>query len=326
MLRLKAGGAARRFVVMASESRVAIYAAMAGNLAIAITKFVAAAISGSSAMLSEAIHSLIDTGNEVLLLLGLRRSKRRPDYAHPFGHGKELYFWSLIVALMIFAGGGGVSVYEGIMHVSHPRRLDDPTLNYAVLGASFFFEGMSWWFGWKAFRKTRRGQSVLQTIHTSKDPANFMVLIEDSAALAGLVIAFLGLLLAHQLNAPALDGVASIIIGALLSLIATFLAYESKGLLIGEGVNRETIKRLHALGEEDRDVERVARALTMYFGPHEVLLAMELKLRDGLTGAQVRAAIDRLDKRIRKEFPDITRVFFDSASIAEQQAGHSPAD
>jgi cation diffusion facilitator family transporter len=311
---------------MASESRVAIYAAMVGNLAIAITKFVAAAISGSSAMLSEAIHSLIDTGNEVLLLLGLRRSRKRPDYAHPFGHGKELYFWSLIVALMIFAGGGGVSVYEGILHVSHPRRLDDPTLNYAVLGASFFFEGLSWWFGWKAFSKTRRNQTVLGAIHTSKDPSNFMVVIEDSAALAGLAIAFLGVFLAHQLNLPALDGIASIIIGALLGLVAIFLAYESKGLLIGEGVDRQTIKRLHQLGEEDRDVERVTKALTMYCGPHEVLLALELRLRDGLTGAQVRAAINRLDKRIREEFPDITRIFFDSASLSEPQAEKARAD
>src|SRR5436305_3633306 len=221
---------------MASESKVAIFAAIAGNVAIAVTKFIAAFFTGSSAMLSEGIHSLVDTGNGWLLLLGLRKSRKPPDMEHPFGHGKELYFWSLIVAITIFAVGGGVSLYEGISHLMHPQMPENPLWNYLVLGFAFIFEGISWLFGWKAFRKAKGKRGILQAIHMSKDPSAFIVVFEDSGALLGLVIAFCGVFFGRQLDNPYLDGIASIVIGLMLGLMSTFLAYESKGLLIGEDV------------------------------------------------------------------------------------------
>src|ERR1044072_6996557 len=220
------------------ESRTAIVAAMVGNIAIATTKFAAAAFSGSSAMIPEGIHSLVDTGNGGLLLLGIRASRRPPDFDHPFGHGKELYFWSLIVAIAIFAVGCGTSLYEGVTHLISPEPLGDPFWSYLVLGFAVIFEGTSWVFGWKVFRATKGRRGILEAIHKSKDPATFMVFFEDSAALLGLVIAFCEIFIGHQLNNPYLDGVASIMIGLVLGLISFFLAYESKGLLIGEGVER----------------------------------------------------------------------------------------
>lgn len=302
---------------MASESKAAIIAAIAGNVAIAVTKFVAAAISGSSAMLSEAIHSLVDTANGGLLLFGIRQSKQRPDYSHPFGHGKELYFWSLIVGIMIFTGGGALSVYEGIHHVIYPQALESASMNYIVLALAFVFESISWWFGWKAFRPIKGKQSVWQAIHTSKDPSSFMVVIEDSAALVGLVVAFFGVFLSHQLNSPRLDGVASIIIGTMLCLISIFLVYESKELLIGEGMDREDVQEIKMLAEQDPVVECVELARTMHFGPHEVLLALGVRFKEGLSGAEVRAAVRRLEKTIRAAYPDITRVFFESVSLID---------
>jgi cation diffusion facilitator family transporter len=301
---------------VASASKTAIVAAIIGNIAIALTKFVAAAFSGSSAMLSEGIHSLVDTGNGGLLLLGLRRSRKPPDFTHPFGHGKELYFWSLIVSITIFALGGGMSLYEGVTHLIHPQPLGDPFWNYLVLGCAFIFEGSTWLFGWKAFRMVKGNRSVLEAIHKSKDPSNFIVVFEDSGALLGLVIAFCGLFLAHQLNNPYLDGVASVIIGLVLALMSFFLAYESKGLLIGEGVEREALQRIRTLIEADPAIEHASRLLTMYFGPHEVMLTLEVKFRDELSAVGVREAVARLQKGVRKEFPDITRIYFASESVA----------
>jgi cation diffusion facilitator family transporter len=304
---------------MASESKLSIYAAVAGNLGIAATKCVAAYASGSSAMLSESIHSLVDTGNGGLLLLGLRRSQRPPDAEHPFGHGKELYFYSLIVSLMIFTLGGAISVYEGVKHAIRPEAARDPFWNYVVLGVAFVFEGASWLFGWKAFSTARGRRGILQAIHESKDPTTFMVVFEDTGALVGLVIAFFGVFLGQRLGLPYLDGLASVVIGLVLGLMALFLAYETKGLLIGEGVERGTRERLRALVASDPDVEHVSRLLTMHFGPHEVLLTLEVKFRNELSAVGVRAAVARLRERIRREHPDITRVFFASESVAEQQ-------
>lgn len=307
---------------MASESKASIFAAILGNLAIAVTKFIAAIISGSSAMLSEAIHSLVDMGNGGLLLLGMSKSRKAPDYGHPFGHGKELYFWSLIVAILIFTGGGVVSIYQGVHRIRYPEPLESALMNYLVLGAAFVFEGITWWFGWKAFRPIKKQQSVLQAIHRSKDPSSFMVVVEDSIALAGLVVAFLGVWLSHQLNRPWIDGVASVIIGAILGLVSIFLVYESKGLLIGEGVDIKTVRNIHEIGERDPAVERVHKALTMYFGPHEILLALEIKFKDNLSGRDVRAAVGRLEESLRKEYPDIKRIFFDSAALIHQPHKH----
>jgi cation diffusion facilitator family transporter len=304
----------------ASASKIAIVAAIIGNVAIAVTKFVAAFFSGSSAMLSEGIHSLVDTGNGGLLLFGLRRSRKPPDFTHPFGHGKELYFWSLIVSITIFALGGGMSLYEGVTHLTHPQPLSAPFWNYVVLGCAFLFEGTTWLFGWKAFRLVKGRRGVLEAMHKSKDPSSFIVVFEDSGALLGLIIAFCGLFFGHQLNNPYLDGLASIIIGLVLALMSFFLAYESKGLLIGEGVERETLQRIRALVEADLGVEHVSRLLTMYFGPHEVMLTLEVKFRDELSAVGVRAAVARLQKSVRKEHPDITRVYFASESVAEESS------
>jgi len=304
---------------MASETKLSIYAAVAGNLGIASTKFVAAYASGSSAMTSEAIHSLVDTGNGLLLLFGLRRSRRPPDFEHPFGHGKELYFYSLIVSLMIFTLGGGISVYEGVKHVLNPEPARAPFWNYVVLASAFVFEGASWLFGWKAFRAARGRRGVFEAIHKSKDPTTFMVVFEDTGALTGLVIAFFGVYLGQRLGLPSLDGLASVVIGLVLGLMALFLAYETKGLLVGEGVERQTLERLRALVASDPAVEHVNRLLTMHFGPHEVMLTLEVKFRNELSAVGVREAVARLHAKVRSEHPDITRVFFASESVAEQQ-------
>ena len=207
----------------ASESLTAIFAAIIGNLLIAITKFTAAFFTGSSAMLSEGIHSAVDTGNGLLMLLGIHKSKKPPDEKHPFGHARELYFWSLVVAFSIFAVGGGVSIYEGITHILHPVPIENAGWNYAVLGASVVFEGITWYFGWLAFAKTRRGRPVFEAIRASKDPTSFTVLLEDSAAITGLVIAFLGVFLGHEFGLVYFDGIASILIGVLLCLVALLL-------------------------------------------------------------------------------------------------------
>jgi cation diffusion facilitator family transporter len=304
---------------MASESRVAIFAAILGNIAIALTKFIAAYFSGSSAMLSEGIHSLVDTGNGGLLLLGLYKSRKPPDFTHPFGHGKELYFWSLIVAITIFALGGGMSIYQGIAHLTHPKPLNDPFWNYVVLVCAFVFESISWMFGWKAFRKVKGKDRILEAIHKSKDPATFMVVFEDSGALLGLVIAFGGVFLGQQLHNPSLDGAASIVIGLMLGSMSLFLAYESKGLLIGEGVDEKTLRRLRAIVAQDPAVEHVSRILTMYFGPREVMLTLDVKFRDELSAREIRRAVARLHDSVQKEYPEITRIFFGSESLVERQ-------
>lgn len=301
-----------------SESKAALIAAILGNIAIAVTKFVAAAFTGSSAMISEGIHSLVDTGNGGLMLLGIRQSRRAPDFEHPFGHGKELYFWSLIVAIVIFAVGSGASVYEGVTHLFSPQPLGNPFWSYLTLGFAFVFEGSSWVFGWKAFRVTKGRRGILEAIHKSKDPSSFMVFFEDSAALFGLVIAFSGIFLGRVLNNEYLDGGASVMIGLLLGVISIFLAYESKGLLIGEGVDDETLRRLRKLVETDEGVAHVSRLLTMHFGPHEVLLTLEVKFRDELSAVGVRAAVKRVQESVRQEHPDITRIYFASESVAEE--------
>jgi cation diffusion facilitator family transporter len=300
-----------------SESRTAILAAVAGNLAIAVTKFVAAAFTGSAAMLSEAIHSAVDTGNGGLMLLGARRSRRPPDFNHPFGHGRELYFWTLIVAVLIFALGGGMSLYEGLMHVRRPAAQESAAWSYAVLGAAFVFEGTSWLFGWKAFSAERGRRGVFEAIHVSKDPTSFSVLLEDSAALVGLVFAFLGIFLGRALGVPQLDGAASAVIGLLLCAVAVVMAYESKGLLVGEGLDPESLKSLRALVERDPSVESVQHLYTVYQGAHEVLLAIELHFRNTLPALEVRRAVSRLKRDIKAAHPDVARVYFGAESLEE---------
>jgi cation diffusion facilitator family transporter len=309
-----------------SKSKTAIYAAIAGNMAIAVTKFVAAAFTGSSAMLSEAIHSMVDTGNGWLMLLGVRRSRKPPDADHPFGHGHELYFWTLIVGVLIFAVGGGMSVYEGIQHILHPSATENLGWSYAVLGMAVVFEGTTWLFGWKAFSDERGGKGVVEAIHETKDPSTFTVLLEDSAALLGLLFAFAGIFLGSQLELPYLDGVASVLIGGLLCGVAVLMVYESKGLLIGEGLDRESLKSIRKLVKADPGVEWVGHLHTMYLGPHEVLLTIELRFHPQITSLEVRQAARRLRETIQSEHPDVSRIFFGAEALSEEgdlSLGHS---
>lgn len=298
-----------------AESHKAIYAAIGANLAIAVTKFTAAAFTGSSAMISEGIHSLVDTGNGGLLLLGLKRSQKPADAEHPFGYGKELYFWTLIVAIMIFAVGGGISAYEGLLHILDPSPLESARWNYIVLGLAILFESYSFYVAFKAFQSAKGKKDLWQSIHTSKDPTTFTVLFEDAAALLGLIVAFIGIYLAHQWNNPYFDGSASIVIGVILATVAVLLAYESKGLLVGEGADPETLRQIRRVAECDPTVEHVNRVLTMYFGPHTVLLAMDLKFRDKLSAKEVEQTVDRLEDAIRKLHGDIKHIFIESDSL-----------
>ncbi|MBL1178266.1 cation diffusion facilitator family transporter [Pantanalinema sp. GBBB05] len=292
-----------------------IFAAIAANLAIAITKFIAASITGSSAMLSEAIHSVVDTGNELVLLYGIHRSKRPADENHPFGYGQELYFWTLIVAILIFAIGGGMSVYEGISHIQHPSPIEDPTWNYVVLGLAIVFEGFSWTVALKEFLPSKGTQSFWQAVRISKDPTIFTVLFEDSAALLGLVVALFGVFLGHWLNNPYLDGTASIIIGVILAIVAILLAREARGLLVGEGASSTTIKQIRSLVCTDPAVKGVLRVLTLYFGPEEILLNLELQFDQALTAEEVAGTIERLEATIFGHYPRIKHIFIEAKSL-----------
>jgi cation diffusion facilitator family transporter len=299
---------------MTEESKVAVFAAIAGNLAIAATKLIAAYFSGSSAMLSEGIHSMVDTGNGLLLLVGLRKSRKPADARHPFGHGKELYFWPLVVAILIFALGGGMSVYEGVTHLIRPHHAD-ATWNYVVLGFAFVFESISSVFAFKAFRGELKGRGAIEAIRASKDPTSFTVLFEDSAALLGLVVAFLGIFLGQVFHNPYFDGTASILIGGILASVAVFLAYETKGLLIGEGVGPETLESLRSIAGTDAAVQEVRKSLTMHFGPHEVLLTLDILFKKEQTAEEITTAINRIEAAIRARHPEIKHVFIEAKSL-----------
>ncbi|MEO6390921.1 MAG: cation transporter, partial [Pyrinomonadaceae bacterium] len=258
-----------------------------------------------------------DTGNEWLLLYGIGRSQLPPDPEHPFGHGRELYFWSLIVALMIFAAGGGLSIYEGVYHLVHPRVPTNVFWNYLVLGAAFVFEGTSWIFGWRAFRAAKGRRNIWKGLRDSKDPSSFMVFFEDSGALLGLLIAFAGIFFGQLLANPYLDGIASIAIGLVLGAMSIFLAYETKGLLIGEGFGPKTLGRLRAIVEADQGVEHVNRLLTLFLGPGEVMLTIEVRFCTHFTLIEMRHAIARLKQAIRDEYPQIKRIYFAAESVSE---------
>jgi cation diffusion facilitator family transporter len=302
---------------MAEESNRAIVAAFVGNLLITVSKFVAAALSGSSAMLAEAIHSLVDTGNGALLLYGARASRRPPDVDHPFGHGHELYFWTLLVGMIVFGLGGGMSIVTGVSHVLNPIAPGSTTLSYAVIAVAAVFEGGSWYFGVKAFAKERRGRGIVETIRRTKDPTTFAVVLEDSAALVGLALAFAGIFLSAHLDAPWIDGAASVLIGVLLCLVASVMVYESKGLLVGEGVERKTLERLRAIVQADSDVIELKKLLTIYLAPNEILLAIEVRFRSEMTVAELRLAIARVRDAIQAQYPRIRRFFIDATAIGD---------
>jgi cation diffusion facilitator family transporter len=301
-----------------ADSKIAIYGAIAANVAIAVTKFVVAGITGSSAMLSEGIHSGVDTLNGILLLVGLRLSQRPATSEHPFGHGKELYFWSLIVAVLIFGLGGGVSFYEGVQHVRLPEPMQDPMWNYVVLGAAGLFEGWSFVVALRQFRKQAGSTPFWEALHRSKDPSTYTVLAEDAAALAGLVIAALGIALSHALALPQLDGIASILIGLLLAGVAVALIRESRGLLIGEGIRPETAQAIRSIALAQPNVRDVGRVLSMYIGPDDVLVTMDLDFADGTVAADAGTAIAAVERQVRERYPMIKRLFVEAGGAPGQ--------
>ena len=303
---------------------IAIYGALAANLAIAVTKFIAAAFTGSSAMLSEGIHSTVDSGNAVLLLVGMRLSQRPASDEHPFGHGKELYFWSLIVAVLIFGIGGGVSFYEGVMHVLQPAPLHDPLWNYAVLGTAAVFEGISFGIALKVFRGEARNRRFWSALRDSKDPTTYTVLAEDAAALAGLAVAALGVWASHHFQLPMLDGVASIVIGVLLAGVALVLVRESRGLLIGEGILASTAAEVSRIARSYDSVVAASRPLSMYIGRHEVLLTIDLQFARRTSGIEVARTIDSIEQQISKTFPMIKRIYIEAQLDMGTAAGSAP--
>ena len=279
-----------------TNSRVAIYGAIAANVAIAVTKFVVAGVTGSSAMLSEGIHSAVDTLNGVLLLVGLKLSQRPATPEHPFGHGKELYFWSLIVAVLIFGVGGGLSFYEGVQHVRHPEPMRDPMWNYVVLGVAAVFEGSSFAVAFRQFLKETGNTPFWEALHRSKDPTTYMVLAEDAAALIGLLLAG----------------------------VAVALIWESRSLLIGEGIRPETARAIRSIALQQPKVRDVGRVLSMYIGPDDVLVTMDLDFDEGTAAADAAAAIAAVERQVRERYPMIKRLFIEAGTAPAQQRWNRP--
>jgi cation diffusion facilitator family transporter len=308
------------------ESKGVIYAAIVANVAIAICKFVAAAITGSSAMLAEAFHSTADSGNELLLLLGIKRSARPPDALHPYGHGKALYFYSLLVAVYIFGVGGGLAVYEGVSHLKHPEIPTHPGWSYAVLALAAVFDFYSWRISYRELRARKDpNESTWDEIIGGKDPTVFTVFLEDSAGLLGVLLAFLAIFLGRQLNNPYLDPVASIVIGLVLAVLAVFLGRESGALLVGERTNRASIERLNEIIRADTAVEEVGDLLTMQLGPEQVLLTVNIQFRRKLTLEQLESAIERIEARIRREQPSVQRIFIEAESFKPEKSSSKAA-
>jgi len=300
------------------ESKLAVVAAVIANLIIAIIKFIAAAITGSSAMISEGIHSLVDTGNGLLLLFGMRRAARPADEGHPFGHGKALYFWSLVVAVSIFGIGGGMSLYEGVSHIRHVApggELGDPTVAYIVLAISFLVEGVSFTVAIRQFWKAKGSRGPWQFVRESKDPSLYTVVLEDSAAMLGLVFAFLGIFFGHLLGNPYLDGIASIAIGLLLMSVAFILAFETKGLLLGEGATPEVLADIRRIVEADERVERAGDILTMYMGPNDLLVNLGVNFKRGTRAEEMHESIRAIELGIAAAHPECIRVYIEAESL-----------
>ena len=302
---------------MASRaSKRVIYAALVGNLLVALTKFVAAGLTGSSAMASEAVHSLVDTGNEVLLLYGLRRAARPPDELHPLGHGRELYFWSFVVTILIFALGAGVSLYQGIRHFVAPVPISSPIVNYVVLGLALVLESGSWGVAIKEFRSTKGKRGYFEAVRQSKDPTMFMVLFEYTAALLGVAIALTGIAASQALDRPELDGAASIGIGLLLAIVAIFLARESKGLLIGEPASSEVVASICAIARAQPGVERANALFTVHLGPEQIVAAITADFVDTITAADVEAVVAAIEDRVSTVHPEIVLLLIKPQSGA----------
>jgi len=292
-----------------SLAKLSVYVALGSNLAIAAIKLAAAAVTGSSAMASEGVHSIVDTLNEGLLLYGVKRASRPADLAHPFGHGRELYFWSFLVALLVFVLGAAVAFYQGWLHVLHPAPIRNPAASYLVLVASFLFEGISWLAGFRAFRAENDGVTYFEAFRNSKDPTTFTVLFEDSAALIGLVIAAVGIASAQIFDAPRLDGVASLGIGGVLAVSSWLLVRETKSLLIGEPASPELRDGILRIAADDPDIQRANGVLTVQMGPRQVVAAFSVEFREGLSGRQLEESVARIEAAIKQAEPDVANVF-----------------
>ncbi len=289
-----------------------VIAAMAGNGLIAVTKIIATVVTGSSAMLSEAVHSIVDTGNQALLLWGIKRSSKPADELHPFGYGMELYFWTFVVAILIFAIGAGVSLYEGFSKINNPQQVKYIYINYIVLGFAVIFEGGAWIVAFREFRKRKGKLGYLKAMQVSKDPTVFTVLFEDSAAMLGLFAAFIGLLLTQWLGNPVYDALASIVIGLILSFTAMLLAYESKGLLIGEAASREVVSSIRDIVKGKSEILSINEILTMHMGPEDVLLNISLDFHDNISSGEVEKAITQLEIQIKQKHPEVARIFIEA--------------
>jgi cation diffusion facilitator family transporter len=303
-----------------SRSSKVVYVALAANVGIAATKFLAAAFTGSSAMLSEAIHSVIDTGNQLLLLLGLHRSRRPADEAHPFGHGKELYFWGLMVAILLFGVGGGMALFEGASHLVHPRPLENALWAYAVLAVAAIFESISFVNATRELLSRRGPPEFWRRVHRSKDPSVFTTFFEDLAALLGLIVAFLGIFLGHYFQNPYLDGVASVIIGVILAGAALTLAHETRGLLVGESTSPEVVADIRKIAGSDPTVSSARTPLTMHLAPFEILLNLEVVFKQETPAVEQVAAVERIEKAIREKYPSVTRIFIEARRGEEARA------
>ncbi len=295
-------------------SKKVVFAALAGNSAIAVTKFAAASYTGSSAMLSEAVHSLVDTGNQALLLYGMRRAARPADSRHPFGYGMELYFWTFVVAILIFSVGAGVSIYEGVSKLAAPTVVTNVVVNFVVLGLAMVFEAGAWWIAFKEFRAVKGPIGYLAAIRDTKDPTVVTVLFEDTAAMLGLLVAFVAIALGHWLGLPEIDAAASIVIGLILAVTAALLAYECKGLLIGESATPATLSEIEGAIGEQKAILNVNEMLTMHLGPRDVLVNLSLDFEDGISAEEVERVVSELEARIKQRAPEVTRVFVEAQS------------
>jgi cation diffusion facilitator family transporter len=291
------------------SSKFVVYAALTGNLLIAITKFTAAGWTGSSAILSEAVHSLVDTSNQVLILYGMHRANQPPDEQHPLGYGRELYFWSFIVALLIFSLGAGLSFYEGVTHIQNPVPMTDPMINYVVLAISLVFEGTTYWIASRAFEKQRGTMPFFEAATRSRDPPSFLVLFEDAAAVLGIFIAFAGIAAAQSLDIPQLDGAASIGIAAVLAATAIFLARECKGLLIGEPARAQTLQSIRSIAQGLPGVDRLGRLITAHLAPEQVVAILEIDFADRLSAPEVQDLSRKLERLVKQSHPEVIAFF-----------------
>ncbi|WP_420606278.1 cation diffusion facilitator family transporter [Novosphingopyxis sp.] len=286
-----------------------LFGALTANLGIAVAKFVAAGMTGSSSMLSEGFHSVVDSLNQVLLLYGEHRADRPPDREHPFGYGRELYFWAFVVAILIFSVGAGLSVYEGYVHWVSPEELTDPTINYIVLGVAFLMEGTSWGIAIREFASTKGDQGWWEAVKQSKDPSVFIVLFEDSAALAGLIVAAVGVWASHYFDAPRLDGLASIAIGLILAMVAVLLAREAKGLLIGERADFALIERIRAVVDKQDWITAVNHVRTVHTSPKQVFAAISADIEDEVTMGEGERLIEELEDQLREAVPELSSIY-----------------